>query len=240
MATPILDQVSIDLAYKLQDPVSSGSGNGVRLSADERFRYIIRAYRRLLRMVTVLYPDLMQKIYHDFYKTATGTSNSNGIITSLDPGSPAPPEWSEIFEVYCKEPTDEDYVRANFISPEDYLKVKHEENPFYMADLNTDQYYWTRRSDDIYLLPAITLSYELTYRPDTAKLIEDAGLGGTTDIDISTEYLDLLLALACAEAYMDIGQGNFAGAYKNDVNEQLALLANVSNKMDIKDEDKEP
>lgn len=232
MATPILNQVSIDLAYKLQDPVSSGTSNGVRLSADERFRYIIRAYRRLLRMVMVLYPDLMQKIYHSFYSTATGTSDSSGIVTSLT-------DWSEIFEVYCKEPTDEDYVRANFVSPEDYLKIKHEENPFYVASLNTDTYFWTRMGDDMYILPTAQLSYELSYRVDIAKTIEDAGQDGVVDLDIATEYLDLLLSLACSEAYLDIGQGDLATAYANDVNGQLSLLINVSNKMDMKDEDKQ-
>lgn len=228
MATPILNQVSIDLAYKLQDPVSSGTGDGIRLSADERFRYIIRAYRRLLRMIMVLYPDLLQKIFHDFYTEASGTSDVSGVVTLTN--------WSEVFEAFVKEPNDEDYVRANFISPEDYLKVSEEENPFYAGNLNTDQYYWTRRSDDIYLLPAVQLSYKLTYRPDTAKIIEDAGQGGASDLDISTEYLDLLLSLTCAEAYLDIGQADLASAYKGDVNEQLALLANISNKMDVKDE----
>ncbi len=235
MATPILNQVSIDLAYKLQDPVSSGTGDGIRLSATERFRYIIRAYRRLLRMVMILYPDLMQKIFHDFYLESSGTSTVAGVIALGDSVN-----FSEVHEVFCKEPTDEDYVRSNFVSPEDYLKVKREENPFYTPNLNTDQYYWTRRSDDIYLLPTVQLSYELTYRPDKAQDIEDAGQGGAVDLDISTEYLDLLLSLACAEAYLDINQGDAVNAYRQDVAEQLQLLAGLSNKMDVKDETKEP
>jgi hypothetical protein len=140
MATPILDQVSIDLAYKLQDPVSTGSSNGVRLSADERFRYIIRAYRRLMRMVTILYPDLMGKISHSFYATASGTSTSGGVVTHTP--------FSEIFEIFVKEPSDEDYVRANFVVPEDLLKVFYEENSFFVPNLNTDQYYWTRKSNN--------------------------------------------------------------------------------------------
>jgi hypothetical protein len=233
MATPILNQVSIDLAYKLQDPVSSGTGDGTRLSADERFRYIIRAYRRLLRMVMGLYPDLMQKIFHDFYASFSGTSGTDGRITTLT-------DWSEVFEVFCKETTDEDYVRASFVSPEDYLKVKHEENPFYAGDLNTDKYFWTRRSDDIYLLPAVQLSFELSYRPDKAKIIEDEGQGGAFDLDMATEYLDLLLSLACAEAYLDINQVDSVNAYNQDVASQLSLLAGLSNKMDIKDETNNP
>jgi len=232
MATPILNQVSKDLAYKLQDPVSAGTGNGVRLSAAERLRYIIRSYRRLLRMVAVLYPNLSQKIFQDFFQELSGTSTGGGVV------SPAI-NWSEIHEAFVREPGDEDYVRANFISPEDYLKVKHEENPFYAGNLNTDMFYWTRRSNDIYFLPAVTLQYELTYRSDKAQDIEDGGQGGAVDLDISTEYLDLLLSLACVEAYIDIGQGDVAGAYKQDVNEQLQLLAGFSNKMEQTDDTKE-
>ncbi len=235
MATPILDQLSIDLAYKLQDPVSSGTGDGTRLSAAERFRYLIRAYRRFLRVIMGLYPDLMQKIYHDFYAEYSGTSTVAGVI-SLPDGT----DWSEVYSVFCKETTDEDYVRASFVSPEDYLKVKHEENPFYSGDLNTDKYFWTRRSDDVYLLPAVQLAYTLTYRPDKAKQIEDDGQGGDYDFDVSTEYLDLVLSLACAEAYLDINQVDAVNAYNQDVATQLSLLANFSNKMDLKDETDNP
>ena len=232
MATPILDQVSIDLAYKLQDPVSSGTGAGTRLSADERFRYIIRGYRRLLRMIMVLYPDLMQKVYHDFYEESLGTTNASGQIALTD--------WSEVFEVFTKQATDEDYVRANFISPEDYLKVKREENAFYTASINTAQYFWTRRSNNIYILPAVQLDYELTYRPDKAAQIEAAGQGGSVDLDIATEYLDMLLGVACQEAYLDIGQFNISGAYKQDVQEQLSLLVGLTQKKEAKDEIDEP
>lgn len=232
MATPILDQVSIDLAYKLQDPVSSGTGAGTRLSADERFRYIIRGYRRLLRMIMVLYPDLMQKVYHDFYEESLGTTNASGQITLTN--------WSEVFEVFTKQATDEDYVRANFISPEDYLKVKREENAFYTASINTAQYFWTRRSNNIYILPAVQLDYELTYRPDKAAMIETSGQGGDYDLDIATEYLDMLLGVACQEAYLDIGQFNISGAYKQDVQEQLSLLVGLTQKKEAKDEIDEP
>ena len=103
-------------------------------------------------MVMVLYPNLIQKIFHDFYAETTGTTLGTGIITSLT-------NWSEVFEVFVKEPTDEDYVRANFISPEDYLKVKQEENAFYVPSLTNNLYYWTRRSDDIYLLLTFALSF---------------------------------------------------------------------------------
>ena len=232
MATPILDQASIDLAYKLQDPVSAGSSDGTRLSADERFRYLIRAYRRLMRMITVLYPDLMAKISHSFYETASGTSTSGGVISHT--------AFSEVYEIFCKEPSDEDYVRANFIVPEDFLKVFYEENAFFTPNLNTDQYFWTRKSNNqLLLMPTVTLQWVSSYRKDTAALVEAGGQGGSQDLELGTEYLDLLLSLAAAEAYMDINQGDAVNNYRQDVNEQLALLANLSMKQETKDETRE-
>lgn len=232
MATPILDQVSIDIAYKLQDPVSAGSSNGTRLSADERFRYIIRGYRRLMRMITILYPDLMSKISHSFYETASGTTTSGGVVSHT--------AFSEIYEIFCKEPSDEDYVRANFVVPEDFLKVFYEENAFFTPDLNTNSYFWTRKSNnELLIMPAVTLDWVSSYRKDTAALVEAGGQGGSQDLELGTEYLDLLLSLACAEAYMDINQGDAVNSYRQDVNEQLALLANLSMKQESKDDIKE-
>jgi hypothetical protein len=83
------------------------------------------------------------------------------------------------------------------------------------------------------------LQWVSSYRKDTAALVEAGGQGGSQDLEIGTEYLDLLLALACAEAYMDINQVDAVNAYRQDVNEQLALLANMSMKQESKDEIKE-
>lgn len=228
MATPILDIVSKDLAYKLQDPVSAGTANGIRLSAAERFRYIIRAYRRFLRIVTTLYPTLIQQLFQSYYKSTTGTTDSTGKITTLG--------YAEVFDLYCKEPSDEDYFRAEFISPDIYIDVETGQNSFYQPDLNTDRYYWSRQGPDIVIIPAITLNYKVMYRDDVASNMESGGQGGTYDIDIPTEYLDILLSFATAEAYMDIGQTDMVQLYKADAIEQLSILNNVSQKKE-KDDD---
>lgn len=230
MATPILNQLSKDLAYKLQDPVSTGTANGARLSADERLRYILRAYRRLLRIVDMLYPSLIQKLFTDYFVSGTGTTNSSGKILS--------PGYAEIFDVYCKEPSDEIYYKATFISPEKFYDIETGQNKFYEPDLNTDRYYWTRNSTDIFILPAVTLDYKIVYRADVAADVESGGYNGASDIDMPTEYLDLLLSLACSEAYMDIGQFNLVQGYKADVNEQLAILT-TNNQMKEKKDDEE-
>ena len=228
MATPILEKISKDLAYKLQDPATAGTANGVRLSADERLGYILRGYRRLLRIVTMLYPSLIQKLFQSYYTTTTGSSNVDGQITNLD--------FSEVFNIYCKLPDDEDYAKAIYISPDLYLDVKSGQNKFYNPDLDRQQYYWTLRENDIYLLPAVELAYEVSYRTDIASLVEAGGYGGSVDLDIPTEHLDLLISIACSEAYMDIGEPNMVQLYKADLTEQLSLLNGLTQKKELKDE----
>ena len=174
----------------------------------------------------------MSKISHSFYETASGTTSSSGVVTHT--------AFSEIYEIFCKEPSDEDFVRANFIVPEDFLKVFYEENAFFTPDLNTNSYFWTRKSNnEILIMPPVTLDWVSSYRKDTAALVEAGGQGGAQDLELGTEYLDLLLSLACAEAYMDINQGDAVNSYRQDVNEQLALLANMSMKKESKDDIKE-
>ena len=230
MATPILNSVSKDLAYKLQDPVSAGTSDGVRVSADERLRYILRAYRRLLRIVTMLYPTLIQKLFQAYYVPATGTTNATGQITTLG--------YAEVFDVYCKEPSDELYYKATYIAPNLYNDIDTGQNSFYEPDLNDDRYYWTRQNDDILILPAVELDYKIMYRADVALQVETGDYDGAYDLDVPTEFLDLILSLACAEAYTDIGQMNMVQAYQGDVNNQLNLLASLYKKKE-KDDDKE-
>lgn len=233
MATPILNTVSKDLAYKLQDPVALGTSNGIRLSAAERFRYILRSYRRLLRVVTLLYPHLIQRLYQNYYTSTTGTSDINGVVSTLT--YPA-----EIFSVYCKQPTDELYIKATYITPETYLDVKTGQNSFYSPDINTNQYYWTRRDNDIQLLPPLQLAWDILWRQDVASAMETSGQGGAYDLDVPTEFHDLLLSFACAEAYQDIGQWDAMNSYRQDAEGQLALLAGLTQKKEQKDETNEP
>jgi len=228
MATPILNIVSKDLAYKLQDPVSTGTADGVRLSADERLRYILRGYRRLLRIITMLYPVLIQKLFQRYYTTTTGTTNATGKITTLG--------YAEVFDIYCKEPTDEEYFKADYVEPSLYWDIETGQNKFYEPDLNDDSYFWTRQDGNILILPAVELSYKVMYRADIATNVETTGQGGANDIDVPTEHLDLLLALACAEAYTDIGQTDMVQLHKADLMEQLSILSNVS-KQKEKDDD---
>lgn len=227
--TPIIDQVSKDLAYKLQDPVSSGTANGTRISAAERFRYILRGYRRLVRVVTLLYPNQINQIFTNYFLWTGGTTNGSG-------------EWpiganqSYIREVLAKEPAQEDYVRTTYVEPQDFLSIKNGINTFYVPDLNTRQYYWTVHQDTIELSPPTTYNIQFTCNSDYSWLVEVGGQGGSFDLDISTEYQDIILAAAATEAYLDIGQPDMANAYMNDFTAQIQILATKMQKVEQKNE----
>jgi len=233
MATPILDQTHLDLAYKLQDPVTgatvaiAAATDGIRITADERLRYIIRGYRRLLRMVTLLYPRLINHIYHKFYKTIEATTQIDGTWELQDEDL-----YVEIFEVLGKETTQETYVRVQSTDPKDWLSVKQGVNVFYSPSLNNRSYFWCIEDFKLTILPAVRYHVILKVREDVATLSE----GGTVDLDIIQEYTDLLLSLACMEAYLDIGQPDMAKAYQTDVVNQLQLLTSKTQKMEQKDE----
>lgn len=226
MPTPILIQTSKDLAYKLQDPVSLGTGNGQRLTAEARLGYLIRAYRRLYRLVSMLYPSLLDILFKSNTLLGQGTTNSVGEFNVSD--------YAEIKEVFAKMPSEEEYARAERITIEDFLSIKRGMNPFYTPDLNYKMYYWSIINDTMVILPAHVFTIDFSYRKDIAATLV---YNGDQDIDIPTEHLDLLLSLACAEAYMDIGQTDMVATYQNDVKGQLEVLSYTSQKKEAEDEE---
>ena len=231
MATPILNEISVDLSYKLQDPVASATANGTRVTAANRLSYITRAYRRFLRIVTMLYPTLITKLFQSYYNTATTTTSNTGTLTY---------DAAEIFEVFCKQPSDEEYNRAEAISPEDFLSVDAGYSALYEPDINTSAFYWSMMSGSVNILPRILYDVKISYRANVAKNVEAGGYNGATDIDIPKEFTDLLVSLAAAEGYMDLGQVDMIQVYRGDVKDQLDILAGIKKEKEIKDETKRP
>jgi len=177
----------------------------------------------------MLYPSLIQKIFQNYYLTTTGTTGSGGVFAAIS--------YAEIYDIYCKEPSDEEYFKADFMSPELFYDVETGRNSFYVPDLNNDRYFWTRQGSYIRVLPAVELDYKIIYRPDIVANIQTEGQGGNEDLDIPTEYQDLLLSLSAIEGYTDIGQADMVQMHKSDLNEQLTLLVAVK-QMKEKDDDK--
>jgi len=225
MAAPNLISLSKDLAYKLQDPVASGTTNGERWTADGRLGYLRRAYRRLYRVLQQLYPELMHTVFKSFYKVATVTTSAVGQYTAS--------AYDEVFEIFVKFPSDEEWNRATYISPEDYISTYTGYSDFYNPDYNTSTFYWTIMNDTIYILPGMEYEMFHSYRDDVASTLSYTG---DNDIDVPSEYWDIILSLAAQEAYMDVGDVNMVNIYKSDVDVQINFL-NISKQQ--KEEDDE-
>jgi len=215
MATPNLIQLSQDLAYKLQDPAGSGTLPGERWTADGRLGYITRAYRRFYRILTQLYPELTFMVFKSNYKVrSTDTTDTSG---TFDVSA-----YEEIYEVFCKMPTDEEWNRATYITPKDYVSTFTGYSDFYTPDYNSSTFYWSVISNNISILPQIQYSIFYSYREDdSSDFVYNTG----TDLVMDPTFWDILLSLAAAEAYMDIGQMDMVNMYKADVSEQLQVLA---------------
>ena len=229
MAAPvILIKLSKDLAYKLQDPVTTGTANGQRLTADARLGYLIRAYRRLSRMVMILYPSLISKLFHKYYTIIESISDDKGLVDFTAVQS--------VHDVYTREPGALDWDNTDYWSPIDFLDVKMGINKFYKPDANAGRVYWTIIDDMIHLIPE--MKFEVTYsgNRDIASILESGGYTSTIDIDIPPEHTDILLSLAAAEAYLDLGQNDMVQAYKQDVTEQLNLLVGLKKEKQQEDE----
>ena len=56
------------------------------------------------------------------------------------------------------------------------------------------------------------------------------------DIDVYTEYLDLVLSASAAEAYLDIGQADMANAYTAMFQQDLQVLGARMQKKEIENE----
>jgi len=222
MAAPILIQLSKDLSYKLQDPVSAGDANGKRLSADNRLGYLVRAYRRFLRLVVVLYPDLIAKLFNKYYLIATLTTDAAGVFDAST--------YAEVHEIFVKQPDEESYERATYEPPQDFQSIKLGQSEFYKPDLNDRNYYWSMLDGKVNVVPATTYDVSLTYRSNVAEAVAAGGYSGSVDFDIPFEYTDLLLTLAAGEAYMDVGDAQMIQAYRTDTKEQLELLFAISKK----------
>lgn len=227
MATTTLNRISKNIAAKLQDPVSLGTADGSRYTAADRLDYIIRAYRRLLRLVTMLYPELINNLFTNYYVIDYATTDSAG---ELDASA-----YAEVHGLYVKQPSDEVYVKATPVPASDHLTVSLGYNAFYKPDINTSQYFWSLIGGKIACLPAVQLNCKIENRKNTAYLIEGSGYDGSYDLDIPPDNTDLLVSLAAMEAYMDLGQTNMVTLYRQDTMDQLQLLAQTDKKNEKED-----
>ena len=168
----------------------------------------------------MLYPDLVGKLFNGYYVIGSATTDNTGVMIATG--------YSEVHEVFCKQPSEQDYVRATYVLPTEFLSVKTGISGFYNPDINARNYYWTMMNSTLPIAPAVALNLEFTYKKNIASVIETTGYNGAVDIDVPAEHTDLLTSLACGEAYLDLGQQDMVQMYNTDVNNQMQILLGVS------------
>jgi len=230
MATPILTKLSKHLAYKLQDPVASGTTDGTRFTADGRLLYLTRAYRQLLRIVVTLYPGLITKIFTLYYQDGSGNTTGTGTLTLTNA--------EEIYDLFVREPSSVDWIRCTYIEPKEYISTDVGYNVFFKPDLNNYTYYYSIINNIVKILPQTLYETKYLFRSDIISTIETDGYTGTQDLDIPITYEDLLLALASSEAYLDLGEINLSQSYMNNFFAQFQILSTANQKKEYGQDEK--
>jgi hypothetical protein len=226
MATPILNQVSKDLADKLQDPVASGSTSGVRVTAEKRLYYIIQGYRQLLRFITLLYPELITKIFTEYYSIAEETTDDSGLLFAS--------AYADVHQVYAKEPNDETYIKAEFVEQNIFQDVKLGQNKFYLPDLNTKNYFWSLIANKIVMAPDTKYKLSISGRKEIATSLT---YNGATDLDIPLSFEDIILNMSASQAYLDLGQPELSAGYKQAAQDEIKVLVAGKQEKENEDED---
>lgn len=205
--TPVIAKLSIDLSYKIFDPVSVYDENGKIFDAVLREAYLRRAYGKLARSLDVLHPDIDQ-VFVDFYKLV------NVDLTDLTIG-----DNITYKRVYYRG-KDNKLRRANELKPWEYLDYKAETDNLYVP--SPTKRYWAIIGDEIKLLPEDISIYReiIALSERTSFMISD-----NEDISLSSYYFDLLLNIAAAEAMMDLGRTDKYQMYQGAVGTELKLIS---------------
>ena len=227
-----LIKLSKDLSFKIFDPVSTGDSDGKLFSAELRLGYINRAFGTLIRTLETIHPKL-SKVFKNYYQ-----------IVPIDfaEGYYELPHNYDVFDIYYHD-TDSEWEttpqqRASYIEPVNYKSTEAGLNDF--REATEISRYWTIIDNKIRILPdPSTIEYfnvqmvarnyfpEFTYSNDADTI---------PDIDIPTDYMDILITMAAIEAMSDKGETTKYQLYTNALSGKLQLLAESKKYESIKEE----
>lgn len=234
MATIKLNEYSVDLSYKLQDPVADYSGNGRRYTSVHRHKYLKEGYRQLIKHLLIFTPKLIRKVFNNFYQYRTGlTDNSGKISFNIFPG--------EVYELYIKPFNTEKWELADYVEQMDWMTVKTGQNEFYVPDLNKKDYYWTvikagtTVPPKIEILPAVKYDYMVTLReamifPEHSLVAEDE------DIDIKEEFSDIMINFGASAAWFELGKADMGKVFFDKAELSLRRLSELQIKKEKENE----
>jgi hypothetical protein len=220
MATPVLDKLNIDLSYKVFDPVDNPESDGEIYSAYLRKSYLERAYNKLLRTLNIVYHNI-EELISDYYQVVEITDTSSIILDSnLDYKA-----------LYYTATELANYSRATSITPAQYLDHLAGVDSF--ATPSYIQRYWTIINNELKLLPEDKTMYKTIL-----FLVQKVSLGITSgeDIEIPSQFYDLILTLSAIEAMQDAGEFAIAREYQSQFINDITLIGKQSDFMKKREE----
>jgi hypothetical protein len=236
MATTKLNEYSVDLSFKLQDPVATYNVGGQRYSSALRHKYLKDAYRFLFRHLLIFSPQTIKKVFNNLFQYRTGETDNGGKISFAQlPGN--------VYEIYARPSgTDaEEWGLCDWVDTENWISVKTGTNKFYVPDLNTRQYFWTIIKvanlvpAKIEILPAVKYEYNLSLR--NAIVFPEHGVDpDIEDLDLKEEFADILIGVAASNAYFEFGKSDMGKAFLDKAMIELQKLSNYEKQRDDKNE----
>ena len=213
MATPILSNLNVELSYKIFDPVSSSTTNGQIFSSSLRTSYLSRAYNKLARVLEQIYQDVSH-IFPAYYITID--------LSSYIDGQTEIPDYYDILNIYYRSNAKSSLKRMRYIPPTTYYNVKAGIDSFYTPSIA--ERYWTIIEGKLKVLPNETSLYN-TVEGVVKNKVRTLVLDGSSDIDISSNYFDLLLTLAAMEASADNAEWQAYNVYRQTFLDDVRLMA---------------
>jgi len=220
MATPNIDQISKELAFKIFDPVSGGASDGKIFTAELRMGYINRAFSNLVRIAETFEVD-KTKIFKNYYQFINlGDQASAGADMDL---STLGGERNEFIDVYYNTTgsVDTDKMRADRLEVENYFPVLTGMNTHY-TPLAGKQSYWCIVGDNLKLLPTDEQHYDVTVVARNS--FDNYTQGGNSDIELPGEFKSLLVIMAAMEAMSDKGDAQKYNLYANALDRQIQIM----------------
>ena len=249
MATPILEDLSLQLSRKIHDPVLTGLDKGLIFTAQQRLDYINNGFSAMIKALEAVHKDMTFVLpdYMDVTEIVVVASGGAEKITAeqLKVGT-----YYEICDLYYQA-QGSTLKRADKISPRDYYSVTLSYNEFFPKPIQTagqeddplhyyNKAYWTMLNGYIQLVPSATEADYVRLMIIHKRDFVTYTYGSDTDIFMAKDYYDLLLLYAARIAFVDSGGINKFQTTSAFIAEQLKVIGMVKAEYIRTDKNKGP
>lgn len=217
-----IKSLDIELSIKVGDYVGD-NGDGNLFSQNMRLKYLERAYNKTIRLLSLAMDKYAPEFARRYYTKLFMKSDIKNSEIEFTEG------YSVIEQVTVSVIIPGGNGKAETISAmksdnDIYLTTKAGLNTQRKPSLENKLVYYSIVNNKIVLLPQVEYqSCEILYKKDGEKIssINDK-------IPLETNYTDLILSFAAAEAMVDLGRGDKANAFYDDAYSQVKLLQQIA------------